>query len=65
MDVTVLYKIAGVGILIAVINVFLTEAGKKEQAQMLSLAGVVLVLLWIVQMIAQLFQNVQTVFHWW
>ncbi|HET7560350.1 MAG TPA: stage III sporulation protein AC [Limnochordia bacterium] len=65
MDLTVLYKIAGVGILIAVINVFLTEAGKKDQAQMLSLAGVILVLVWLVQMIAQLFRDVQTVFHWW
>ncbi len=65
MDVTVLYKIAGIGIVIAVLNIFLTQAGKQEQAQMLSLAGVVLVLLLLIQMIGQLFRDVESVFRWW
>ena len=65
MDVTLIYKIAGVGILIAILNLFLSQAGRQEQAHMLSLAGVVLVLLWLVQLIAQLFRDVETVFRWW
>lgn len=60
-----IYKIAGIGILIAILNIFLTQAGKQEQAQMLSLAGVVIVLVWLIQMIAQLFKDVETVFRWW
>lgn len=65
MDVTAIYKIAGIGIVIAILNLFLAQAGRQEQAQMLSLAGVVIVLLWLVQMIAKLFSDVESVFRWW
>ncbi len=65
MDITAIYKIAGLGIVIAVLNLFLTQAGRQEQAQMLSLAGVVIVLLWLVQMIGQLFADVESVFRLW
>ncbi len=63
-DLTPIYRIAGIGILIAVLNIFLIQAERKEQAQMLSLAGVVIVLLWLVQMVSQLFENVEAVFRW-
>ncbi|HHT27370.1 MAG TPA: stage III sporulation protein AC [Firmicutes bacterium] len=65
MDITAIYKIAGLGIVIAVLHIFLTQAGRQEQAQMLSLAGVVIVLLWLVQMLGQLFANVESVFRLW
>lgn len=65
MDVTLIYKIAGLGILIAVLNLFLAQAGRQEQAQMLSLAGVIIVLLWLLQLIGQLFHSVESVFRWW
>ncbi len=65
MDITTIYKIAGVGIVVAVLNIFLNQAGRQEQAQMLSLAGVIIVLVWLVQMITKLFADVETVFHWW
>lgn len=65
MDMSLIYRIAGVGILIAILNIFLQQADRKEQAQMLSLAGVVLVLLWLVQLIAQLFDQVESVFRWY
>ena len=45
MDLSLIYRIAGVGILIAILNIFLQQADRKEQAHMLSLAGVVIVLL--------------------
>ena len=65
MDVTLIYKIAGVGIIIAILNLFLSQAGRQEQAQMLSLAGVVIVLLWLLQLIGQLLRDVEAVFRWW
>ncbi|NMB39644.1 MAG: stage III sporulation protein AC [Firmicutes bacterium] len=63
-DLTPIYRIAGLGILVAVLNIFLQQAGRQEQAQMLSLAGVIIVLLWLVQMVSQLFDNVEAVFRW-
>ncbi|NLL47644.1 MAG: stage III sporulation protein AC [Firmicutes bacterium] len=59
-----MYRIAGLGILVAVLNIFLVQAERKEQAQMLSLAGVIIVLLWLVQMVGQLFSDVEAVFRW-
>jgi len=65
VDITMIYQIAGIGIIIAILNIFLAQAGRQEQAQMLSLAGVVIVLLWLIQLIGQLFRDVETVFRWW
>lgn len=63
MDIDLIFKIAGVGILISVLNVVLKQAGKDEQAQMLTLAGVVVVLMMVIQMISRLFQSVSTMFR--
>ncbi len=65
MDVTLIYRIAGLGILIAILNIILNQAGRQEQSHMLSLAGVVLVLLLLVQLISQLFEQVESVFRWY
>ncbi len=65
MDISMVYRIAGLGIIIAILNIVLAQAGRQEQAQMLSLAGVIIVLVWIVQMISNLFANVETVFQLW
>jgi stage III sporulation protein AC len=63
MDVDIIFKIAGLGILISVLNIILKQAEKEEQAQMLTLAGVVVVLIMVVQLINELFQVVRSVFH--
>ncbi|MGI5839012.1 MAG: stage III sporulation protein AC [bacterium] len=63
MDIDLIFKIAGVGILISVLNIVLKQAGKDEQAQMLTLAGVVVVLMMVIQMISRLFQSVSTMFR--
>lgn len=65
LDISMVYRIAGLGIIIAILNIVLSQAGRQEQAQMLSLAGVIIVLVWLVQMIADLFSNVETVFQLW
>lgn len=63
MNVDLIFKIAGLGILISVLNIILKQADKEEQAQMLTLAGVVVVLLMVVQLINELFIMVRSVFH--
>ncbi len=64
-DLSPIYRIAGLGgILVAVLNIFLIQAERKEQAQMLSLAGVIIVLLWLVQMVGELFSSVEAIFRW-
>ncbi len=63
MNVDLIFKIAGLGILISVLNIILKQANKEEQAQMLTLAGVVVVLIMVVQLIDQLFTMVRSVFR--
>ena len=65
MDITLIYRIAGVGIIVSFLHIVLSQAGRQEQAQMLSLAGVLIVLLSLIQLIAQLFRDVELVFRWW
>ncbi|KXG78169.1 MAG: stage III sporulation protein AC [Thermosediminibacteraceae bacterium] len=63
MDVDVLFKIAGIGIVISILSKVLDEAGRKEQAQMTTLVGVVIVLMMVIQLISRLFDNVKSMFH--
>ncbi|MCL6590523.1 MAG: stage III sporulation protein AC [Firmicutes bacterium] len=62
MDINLIFRIAGIGILVSVLSIVLKQAGKEEQAQMLTLAGVVIVLLMVIQLIQKLFNNVRAVF---
>ena len=63
MDISIVFKIAAVGILVAVLNQVIVRAGREEQAMMTTLAGLVVVLFWVVQYISDLFQTVQTIFR--
>ena len=63
MAVDLIFKIAAIGILVAVLNQVLSRAGRDEQAMMTTLAGLVVVLMMVVQEIAQLFTMVKTLFH--
>ena len=62
MDVDLIFKIAAVGILVAVLNLLLVRSGREEQAMMTTLAGLVVVLMMLVQQISDLFQLVKTRF---
>ena len=62
MDIQVVFQIAAVGILVAVLDQVLKRAGREEQAMMTTLAGLVVVLFWIIQYVSQLFTTVQNVF---
>lgn len=62
MDVDLIFKIAAIGILVSVLNQVLTRSGRDEQATMTTLAGLVVVLMMVVQEIAELFQMVKVLF---
>lgn len=63
MEITIVFQIAAVGILVAVLNQVLIRAGREEQAMMTTLAGLVVVLFWIIQYINTLFTTVRTLFN--
>ena len=63
MDVDLIFKIAAIGILVSVLNQVLTRSGRDEQATMTTLAGLVVVLMIVVQRIAELFDLVKTLFR--
>ena len=65
MDIDLIFKIAGTGIIVAVLNLVLKRAEREEQAMMTTLAGLIVVLVLIVQEIGGLFQQVKTVFGLW
>ncbi len=54
-DIDIIFKIAGIGIAIAVLNQVLVKAGREEQAMLVTLAGVVIVLLMVVNLISDFF----------
>ena len=62
MDVDLSFKIAAIGILVAVLNLLLVRSGREEQALMTTLAGLVVVLMMLVQQISDLFDLVKTLF---
>jgi stage III sporulation protein AC len=62
MEVSLIFKIAAVGILITILGQVLKHSGREEHAFLISLAGLVLVLSWIVPYIYQLFEMIQDLF---
>lgn len=62
MDVDLIFRIAAVGILVAVLNQVLSRSGRDEQATMVTLTGLVVVLMMVVQQISDLFQLVKSLF---
>lgn len=62
MDVDLIFKIAAIGIIVSVLNQVLVRSGREEQAMLTTLAGLVVVLLMIVKVIAELFSTVKMVF---
>lgn len=62
MHIEIIFKIAAVGILLAVINQVLVKADKSEIATLVTLTGVVVVLLMVVNLISELFTTVKTLF---
>lgn len=63
MEVSIIFKIAAVGILVSVLSQVLKHSGREEQAFLVSLAGLLVVLFWIVPYIYELFDNIKKLFE--
>ena len=62
MDVNLIFKIAAIGILVAVLNLILVRSGRDEQALLTTLAGLIVVLMMLLQQISDLFDLVRQLF---
>lgn len=62
MNVDLIFKIAGIGMVVAVLNQLLTRAGREEQALLTTIAGLVVVLLIVTQEIGNLFDTIKNIF---
>ncbi|WP_373217619.1 stage III sporulation protein AC [Ruminococcus sp. 5_1_39BFAA] len=63
MEVSIIFKIAAVGILVSVLSQVLKHSGRDEQAFLVSLAGLLVVLFWIVPYIYELFDSIKQLFE--
>ena len=65
MNIDLIFKIAGIGIIVAVLNLLLKRAEREEQAMMTTLAGLIVVLMIIIGEISALFDTIKSVFGFW
>ena len=65
MGVSLIFKIAAIGIIVAVLNQLLIRSGREEQAMMTTLAGLIVVLMMIINEISDLFNTVKSIFGLW
>lgn len=63
LDVSLIFKIAAIGILIIIIDKILKSSGKDDYAVMVNLAGIVIVLMMVISLISKLFDTVRTMFQ--
>lgn len=63
MDISLILKIAGVGLLVSIASAILSKSGRDEQSMMVTLAGIVVVMLMLVGEIGTLFETVRAVFE--
>jgi stage III sporulation protein AC len=63
LDVSLIFKIAAIGILIIIIDKILKSSGKDDFAVMVNLAGIVIVLMMVITLISKLFDSVRTMFQ--
>ena len=63
MDVDLIFRIAGIGIIVAVLNMLLQRSGRDEQAMMTTIAGLVVVLMMLIGEIGSLFDTIREVFN--
>ena len=63
MEVDLIFKIAAIGIIVAVLNQLLTRSGREDQAMMTTIAGLIVVLMMIITEISNLFETIKSVFN--
>ena len=62
MEVSIIFKIAAVGILVSILSQILKHSGREEEAFLVSLSGLLIVLFWVVPYINELFESIQRLF---
>lgn len=62
MEVSIIFKIAAVGILVSILSQILKHSGREEEAFLVSLSGLLIVLFWVVPYIYELFESIQRLF---
>jgi len=62
VGIELIFKIAAIGIITSIVNMMLTKAGKDELGVMVSLAGIIIVVLMVIEQISYLFNSVKTLF---
>lgn len=62
MDTMIIFKIAGMGLTVSILNMMLKKCGRDEEAFFLTLAGTILVFMWLIQYINRFFDAIQTLF---
>ncbi|MGI6035897.1 MAG: stage III sporulation protein AC [Limnochordia bacterium] len=65
MDTSLIMRIAGLGLLVAILNIVLIQAKRDELAYALGLAGIILALLWLFPWVSQLLERVESTFRLW
>lgn len=63
MEVNFIFKIAAIGIIVAVLNTLLVRSGRDDQAMLTTLAGVIMVLMMLIPQIKELFSTVKSLFN--
>ena len=63
MDINFIFKIAAIGIIVAVLNQLLIRSGREDQAMLTTLAGLVVVLFMVIQVIGDLFETIKDIFE--
>ena len=63
MDINLIFQIAGIGIVVAVINQLLSRAGRDEQALLITIAGLIVVLFILTERIGELFDSIKRIFN--
>ena len=62
MEVDLIFKIAAIGIIVAVLHQLLLRSGREEQALMVTIAGIIVVMMWLIGEISEFFDTVKSVF---
>lgn len=63
MDIDLVFKIGGIGIIVAMLHTVLKQAGKEEQGYLITLVGVVVVLTMVLKLVSSLFETARTIFR--
>lgn len=63
MTISIIYKIAGLGIIVTVLGQILKHSGREEQAFLLSLAALIMVFIWVLPYISELFRTMESLFQ--